>query len=141
MALLADALSDEILANAWLSKMFAQLDKVGPHGKLAMVIASIALPRLIRHGVLPRELEPAIAGFASAAVSMGAGAAHDSDRRHGIGEIDPDSSPATAQSLYTDIPLESRFGEVSNGYHSEGYEAAPESEVPPDRAAAALETD
>lgn len=133
IALLADALADEVLANAYLSRMFAQLDKVGPHGKLLMVCASIAIPRLARHGVIPRELEAAATGFAQAAVSLGAGSAHDADRGHREREVNDSVGGAEGQSGYSDLPNESRFGEVrhsDNGFHDE---ADVESEVQPDR--------
>lgn len=50
---LADALADEILYSERLTQWIVQAQKSSVHIKLAMVCASIALPRMARHGMLP----------------------------------------------------------------------------------------
>lgn len=138
---LSDALADEVMASAQLRKLFSQLEKIGPHGKFAMVCGAIAFPRLAKYGVLPRELEPAIRQFAANAISVASGPAHDADRGHGLGEIDPGVDSAQNPFAYSDLPQQGGQGEVPNGHHHTEHESDDESEVPPNRVAAAADAD
>lgn len=50
---LADALADEILSSEKLTKWLVKAQSSSVHVKLAMVCASIALPRMQKHGMVP----------------------------------------------------------------------------------------
>jgi hypothetical protein len=53
---LAQATGDEVLNSKQLTAWMMRASKSGVHVKLALVVASIAIPRMVNHGMLPGEM-------------------------------------------------------------------------------------
>jgi hypothetical protein len=53
---LAQATGDEVLNSKQLTAWLMRASKSGVHVKLALVVASIAIPRMVNHGMLPAQV-------------------------------------------------------------------------------------
>jgi len=99
---LAQATGDEVLNSKQLTAWLMRASKSGVHVKLALVLASIAIPRMVNHGMLPAQ----VAADAADVASRGA---HGDRWDDGLGEVPADEPMAG----YAD-PL--RGPEVEGGY-------------------------
>lgn len=89
IAMLADALTDEITASPRLVKFISDIrDKGGKHSKLIITLLLIALPRLARRGVIPGGVDDLV----KAALAVATGPAPNSDRGDGERQVNVDES-------------------------------------------------
>ena len=101
------ALGDEILTSKTLTKWVLTAQKSSVHMRLALVCATIAMPRMASRGMLPEELADAFAGMAS-------GGAHGNFRDDGFGEVGPDvATPDGDAETLRRVQNESGFDGVS----------------------------
>lgn len=84
---LAQATGDEVLNSKQLTAWMMRASKTGVHVKLALVVASIAIPRMARHGMLPQQV-------AADAADVAGGGAHGDHWPDGLGEVDFDEQVA-----------------------------------------------
>jgi hypothetical protein len=80
---LAQATGDEVLNSKQLTAWLMRASKSGVHVKLALVLASIAIPRMVNHGMLPAQV-------AADAADVAGGGAYGDHRPDGVWEVDPD---------------------------------------------------
>lgn len=93
-ARLADALVDEVLHSDKLTKWYIRTTTVTRHGKLMYALATIALPRLQRRGLIPGvEGEPQAAESQYPTVQMEPVGTYDGDRDDGVGQVGATSQP------------------------------------------------
>jgi hypothetical protein len=118
---LARAFGDEILDSEKLTKWLMQAQKSGVHVKLAIAIASVALPRMVNHGMLP-------GGIPSAPADVESGGTHEHYRDDGVGQIPVDEPPAGYPPPFYRSQEQSGFGEVPGepvGVNGGGHERSP----------------
>jgi hypothetical protein len=84
---LAQATGDEVLNSKQLTAWLMRASKSGVHVKLALVVASIAIPRMVNHGMLPAQV-------ATDAADVAGRGAHGDYWPDGLGEVDPDEQVA-----------------------------------------------
>jgi hypothetical protein len=102
---LAQATGDEVLNSKQLTAWLMRASKSGVHVKLALVVASIAIPRMVNHGMLP----PQVAGDAADLAGRGAHGDHWAD---GLGEVDPDEQVAQYPEPFRGVEEQGGFGPV-----------------------------
>lgn len=84
---LARATGDEVLNSKQLTAWLMKASKSGVHVKLALAVASIAIPRMVNHGMLPAQV-------AADAADVASGGAHGDHWPDGLGQIYPDEPVA-----------------------------------------------
>jgi hypothetical protein len=108
LGLLSKATAAEILGNKWALEWYMRLidgTVTGPHSRMAATVMLIALPRLVRHGVIPAKLGGALFSIVATvlfaddqlqlrarpggpgAIPPAPGGAHRPDREDGLGEV------------------------------------------------------
>lgn len=102
---LAQATGDEVLNSKQLTAWLMRASKSGVHVKLALVVASIAIPRMVNHGMLPSGME------ADAADLAGRGA-HGDHWPDGFGEVDLDVEMAGDPDAFRSAEVEGGLDEV-----------------------------
>lgn len=94
IALLSDALADEILPHKRLTEWITRFEAAtGPHAKLVYIALVIAVPRMVKHGMIPagavpESWRPANAQTAGDTVPMEPGTTPGPDRYDGQWEVD-----------------------------------------------------
>jgi len=116
--LLVDAIYTEIAQYPGVLAWLAAASGVSTHLNLALVLATVALPRLARHGLVPGEL-----AYLAAAAGLAAGGALGGDRPDRDGQVDAVVGAAPAPAVPADLQEQAGLGalwgaDVSQG---EGY--------------------
>lgn len=105
---LARATGDEVLNSKQLTAWLMRASKSGVHVKLAMVLASIAIPRMVNHGMLP-------AAVVADAADMASGRAHGDSWADGFGEVPADEPLAGYEEPLGSVEEQGGLGEVPEG--------------------------
>lgn len=105
---LARATGDEVLNSKQLTAWLTRASKSGVHVKLAMVLASIAIPRMVNHGMLP-------AAVAADAADVAGRGAYGDPGADGFGEIPADEPLAGYAEPLGGVEEQGGFGEVPQG--------------------------
>lgn len=101
---LAQATGDEVLNSKQLTAWLMKASKSGVHVKLALVVASIAIPRMVNHGMLPGEMADV--------ADMESRRARGDFGPDGFGEVSPDEPPAGYEELVRAPEEQGGFDEV-----------------------------
>jgi hypothetical protein len=109
--MLADAFADEADAYPRVKKWIASVQSTSTHAKLIVTLIAIAVPRLVRRGILP-EGSGELANFA---VAMVPGSASSSDRGDREREINPDEPRAENPLIFGGGPDEGGQGPIPDG--------------------------
>lgn len=102
---LAQATGDEVLNSKQLTAWLMRASKSGVHVKLALVVASIAIPRMVNHGMLPAQV-------AADAADVAGGGAYGDHWTDGLGQVDPDEPLAGYQEPLHSVEEQGGFGPV-----------------------------
>jgi hypothetical protein len=111
------ALGDEILSSEYLISLLTKAQKNSVHIKLAYTLASIALPRMVKHGMIPAALAAQVgendAETDAASVPVESGSAHGDRGDDGLGEIHFGSASTERAEVPAGAAEQGRSGYVS----------------------------
>lgn len=102
---LAQATGDEVLNSKQLTAWLMRASKSGVHVKLALVVASIAIPRMKNHGMLPAQV-------AADAADVASGGARSNQWTDGQWEVGADEQAPGYEELVRTPEEQSGFDEV-----------------------------